>query len=537
MPSGDPVSVEVAKALEEVGITEGDLAALSIHGPAALNDLSKPNKLLAVLENGGQLRFHGVEGSKLIDLALVVGLKQLREDCLEEKLGGAVASQLLIPYRPLANERLLRRLELEYKQHVVVESLQNLVLEHRLAASRLIVKPEYFLYDKLRRLAVTYLPIKPQIRACFEERAEDSLRIVIKGFEQVLDKLASRGILGKVSEGYSPTERYVLEVLSKSSAFVRFSRDLDHIFRLYLNAVLPSPLEQLRKIGSDPNLFKPVKLPDPLEFIDIETALGVQPLRIDLGIRDFVEKFYGVEGDRVRVSKVAGVLNSAYVAEFELNGSLKRVFAKKYLNWTDFKWFAAWIWCIGVKNFSLMASIRMSNEIYFVNKLMELGFNTAEILHVNWPRKFIIQRYVDGVNLVEALERSKDVEEFRRIAFEIGKLLAEVHRMGICLGDCNPFSFIFAPDGRIFLVDLEQCSYNDMHSWDLAELLYYTSHYLKLKQVESFASAFAEGYLTVGDPENLIEALDVKYARALALLASPLTPIKLKEAIMSVVRR
>ena len=111
MPSGDPVSVEVTKALDEVGITEGDLAALSIHGPAALNDFSKSNKLLAVLEDGGQLRFHGVEGSKLIDLVLVVGLKQLREDCLEEKLGGAVASQLLIPYRPLANERLLRRLE------------------------------------------------------------------------------------------------------------------------------------------------------------------------------------------------------------------------------------------------------------------------------------------------------------------------------------------------------------------------------------------------------------------------------------------
>ena len=533
----DPVNAEAAKALDEIGIDRGDLAALSVHGPAALNELSRSNKLLAVLESGGQLRFQRIEDSRLIDLAIIVGLRRLREDCSEEKLGGAAASQLLIPYRPLVNEKLLKELELQYKQHVVAESLQNLILEHRLAASRLIVKPEYFLYDKLRRLSVTYLPIRPQIRACFEEGAGDSLRLVISGFRQALDRLVSEGVLGKVSGGYSPSERYVLEALSKSSALVRFSRELDHIFKLYLSAALSSPLEQLKEVRFDPSLFKPVKLPDPLEFVDVRTALGVQPLRVDLGIKDFIEKFYGVRRDEVRVSRVAGVLNSAYVAEFELDGSTRRVFAKKYLNWTDFKWFAAWIWSIGVKNFSLMASIRMSNEIYFVNKLMELGFNTAEILHVSWPRKLVVQKYVEGSDFVEVLERSRDAEEFRRRSFEAGRLLAEVHRRGICLGDCNPFSLLFTPDDEIFLVDLEQCSYNDLYSWDLAELLYYTSHYLKLRQVKPFASAFAEGYLTAGDPETLIQALDAKYARVLALLVSPLAPIKLKEAIMSVVRR
>jgi len=59
----DPVNAEAAKALDEIGIDRGDLAALSVHGPAALNELSRSNKLLAVLESGGQLRFQRIENS------------------------------------------------------------------------------------------------------------------------------------------------------------------------------------------------------------------------------------------------------------------------------------------------------------------------------------------------------------------------------------------------------------------------------------------------------------------------------------------
>jgi len=528
---------EVERILDDSGIADEALKTVSIHGAIAINHLGKPGQLLVTLSEERPLRARKVNGSKFIDLLITIGIKEFEKDCLREELGGAAASQLLLPYKPLTGGELLKDLEISYKRHVISESLQNLILEHRLASSRLLIKPEYFLYDKLRKLSAVYLPIRPQLKACFEEHPKESLEATLPGFEAALKEYVSKGYLRKIDGRYSPSEDYIHRILSSSPAFMKFSRELEHVFKLYLSSALSSPLESLKEFGFNLSILKPPRLPDPLEFIDVETSLGTQSLRVDLGIREFVERFYGVRNGGLRIEKIAGVLNATYLAEFRIDGSVKKIFVKKYLNWTDFKWFVAWLWSIGVKNFSVLASIRMSNEIYFVNKLMELGFNTAEILHVSWPRRLLFQKYIEGADLLDILARSKDEEEFRRRAFTVGRLLAEIHEKGICLGDCNPFSFLFTPDDRIFLVDLEQCSYDDSFSWDLAELLYYTSHYLKPEEIDMFASSLAEGYLTVGNVDNLIQALDIRYARVLAPLALPWAPVRIRGSVMRVVRR
>ncbi|RLG04215.1 MAG: hypothetical protein DRN54_01560 [Thaumarchaeota archaeon] len=530
--------MEVAeRVLKQLKVNRGELRSISAHGSVALGRGDEPYYILIVLRGKAAPRFHKFRELDHADLVITVGAREFEEDCIEERLGGATSCLLLLPYEPLIGEDFLKRMEICYKRHVISESLQNLILEHRLASNRLLIKPEYFLYDKLKKLSTIYLLIRPLMRSCFEKNPEQSLSLVLPGFELALSSLISEGILVKRKGLYSPSEKHVSSVLSKSPIFLKLSGSLEHVFRLYLNASLSSPIDSLKEMSLDLPALKPVKLPDPLEFIEMETALGPQPLKIELGVKEFVERVYGIRREKVRVRRAAGVLNSTYVAEFPLNGSSMRLFVKRYLNWTDFKWAVAWIWSIGVKNFSLLASIRMSNEIYFVNKLMELGFNTAEILHVNWSRKILFQRFIDGENFLRILMGAEDDEKIDRISQEVGELLAKVHRSGICLGDCNPFSFLFAPDGKIYLVDLEQCSYDGSYAWDLAELLYYTARYLNSDQAERFASGLAEGYLKVGDREAILQAMDLKYARVLAPLSLPRTPSELREAIMRVVKK
>ena len=527
----------VERALKQLKMKKEELRSVSAHGGVALGRGDEPYHILIVLRGSAPPRFHKLRGLDHVDLVITVGAREFEEDCIEERLGGAASCLLLLPYEPLIGEDFLRRMEISYKKHVISESLQNLILEHRLASNRLLIKPEYFLYDKLKKLSTIYLLIRPPMRACFEKNPEQSLSLVLPGFEQALSSLISEGILVKRNGLYSPSEKHVSSILSKSPIFLKLSGSLEHVFRLYLNASLSSPIDSLREVSLDLSALRPVKLPDPLEFIKMETALGPQPLRVEFGVREFVERVYGVRGEKVRVRRAAGVLNSTYVAEFPLNGSSMKLFVKRYLNWTDFKWAVAWIWSIGVKNFSLLASIRMSNEIYFVNKLMELGFNTAEILHVNWSRKILFQRFIDGENFLSILTGAEDDEKIDKISQMIGELLAKVHRNGICLGDCNPFSFLLTPDGKTYLVDLEQCSYNGSYAWDLAELLYYTARYLSLDRVDRFASSLAEGYLRIGDPNVVLQAMDLKYARVLAPLSLPRTPSELREAIMRVVKK
>jgi len=526
----------VDRILDHLKMDEENLGSISLHGAVALDYVEEPYQILIVLKGESSPRFHRIKDLEGVDLVITVGAKGFESDCVEEKLGGAAASLLLLPYKPLIGGEFLRQMEVKYKRHVILESLQNLILEHRLASNRLLIRPEYFLFDKLKKFSMIYLPLRPLLRSCFEKYPEKSLSSALSGLKLALDSLVSEGVLIERNGSYSPSEEHISTVLSRSPTLLKLSNELEHVFRLYLNASLSSPIDPLMEISLDLSALKPVKLPDPLEFVERETALGSQPLRVEFGVKEFIEKLYGVKPEKVRVKRAASVLNSTYVVEFPLNGSLRRIFVKRYLNWTDFKWAVAWLWSIGVKNFSLFASIRMSNEIYFVNKLMEHGFNTAEILHVNWSRKLLFQRFIEGENLLEALASSEN-EEFEDRSRRVGELLARIHKNGICLGDCNPFSFLFSSSGEIYLVDLEQCSYDDSYSWDLAELLYYTTRYLKPDQVEKFASSLIEGYLRFGNADVVLQALDLKYARVLAPLILPRTPSELREAIMRVMNR
>ena len=178
----------------------------------------------------------------------------------------------------------------------------------------------------------------------------------------------------------------------------------------------------------------------------------------------------------------------------------------------------------------------MSNEIYFVNKLIELGFNAADILHVNWPRKIIFQKYIRGRDLAKVM-RNAGSGEVREKSVQIGEILGRLHQNGISMGDCNPFSFIFSDDGPVYLVDLEQCSYDQTFSWDVAELLYYTSRYVRPEYVEELAEGFIEGYVKHGQPGEIEKSMDLRYARVLA----PLTPlriqIRLRESVLNALKR
>lgn len=511
---------ELAEAVERLGVRRDELIALSIHGtPAVTGDLGSSSFDLLIVPRRKVLKISRKSVVPNVNFAVIVGAETFRKDCVDEEYGGTAAHLLLFPYRPIVGERFLKSSERSYKRHVALEALRNLVLEHRRASSRIIIKPEYFLYEKLRRLSTTYPPARPLIRAVYcGSRAAEASEASVKGFKEALEGLMAEGVLRRAGVGYSPTPSFVEEALSSSTYYTKVSEELEHAFKLYLTAGQASPLSFLRAAELDFKALTPPKLPDPNQMLYIQTSLGLQPLNEGLGIREFIQRTYGVEGSRVRVKRMGGMLNAAYMASFNLGGEEHRIFVKKYLNWTDFKWVVAWLWALGVKNFSVLASTRMGNEIFFVNKLAELGFNTAEILHVSWPRKLLFQRFIQGVDGVRALREGAGGLGFEGAARAIGRTLARLHLKGVCMGDCNPHSFLFTPSGEIYLTDLEQCSLDRLMDWDLAELLYYTGHYLTAEEAERFAFMVVEGYLEGGGDASTVEAaLNQRYSRLLAL--------------------
>ena len=524
-PSRDELREEVIKELNYVGVDAGSVEALSVHGAS----IKKSPSIILVIT-------HMVRRFKLVKrgpgLAILADEESALRDASDEEFGGIIAHGFLLPYNPIINEKLLEDLERRYKRHVVVESLQNLILEHKLASSRLIIKPEYFLYDKLRRLTAIYPPSRRFVREMLRGSRDDVTK-VLDGFLKAIKDLVDRGILEERHGGYSPTDRFVHEVLSKKKVYDRFSDELEHLLKLYLTASTASPLDTIKNVRFDLDILMPVRVPDPSKMLYMETSIGPQPLTTSREIRDFISETYGVRSIDVRLRKIGGVFNSTYFASFEIDGREERVFVKKYLNWTDFKWVAAWLWAIGVKNFSVLASSRMSNEIYFINKLSELGFNTAEILHINWPKKTIFQRFIDGADGLKALKNADEPRTFDDISYRMGKILAMVHGKGVCIGDCNPFTFIFADD-EAYLVDLEQCSFKGSKPWDLCELLFYTSHYLNSEDAERFSKNVVQGYLEVGERDVVKAALDQRFTRIFIPWTPPWIQSRIRRAVTEI---
>jgi tRNA A-37 threonylcarbamoyl transferase component Bud32 len=140
--------------------------------------------------------------------------------------------------------------------------------------------------------------------------------------------------------------------------------------------------------------------------------------------------------------------------------------------------------------------------------------------------------YVEGENLSTALKRianaksieatSKDLEKLERV----GEMLAKVHSLSVALGDTKPENVIVDPDDKIYLLDFEQASQGGDKSWDIAEFLYYSGHYLpplySNRKAESIARAFIRGYLSAGGDVNVVKKAGTpKYTRVFSLFTAP----------------
>lgn len=444
------------------------------------------------------------------------GVKLLREegfrmylvdkaDFVDDVVNGSyaelLAHRLLLPYQALAGEELLRSLERRYKREIVLQLLRDLVAEHKFAAVNLVIQPRFFLHEKVRRMVEVF----PLIRGDVAGLLEDD-EMVSRSFDEVASDLVAEGLLARTDEGYSPTDEAVKR-FEKSSVFA----GLEQLKRL--NVIKASKAFSLLVFEMASNLSSTATaIADPERFVYMRTARGLQPLSKQLDMMDFVREFFGGEAS---INRIGGLFNSTYLIEVD---SVK-LLAKRYQSWADVKWVAARIWTAWVKDFSVNPSTRLAKEIYFLDFLRNHGFNTPEVIHVNWRDKILYRSYVEGPTLIDAwLANHADKHVFAR---EAGETLARVHSVGVTLGDCKPESFIKAVDGRMFINDVEQASFEGNRAWDLMELIFYPGHYLDADEAASLAENIVKGYVVFGDLDVVRKSLKTSYVRAMSLWTPP----------------
>ena len=464
---------------------------------------------------------------------LAVDQKTFERDVERDWLGGLLVENMLTPYEPLVGSAFLWEREVKAKKRIVTEILTNLVLEYPYMSSELLIKPEYFMFEAMARKAALYPPVAYRFQNLLNSGLREKNReSIMKGFRAALESVALEGLVSfsdeyiRIEEKYvTSTRRRKLRVVSllkvvRSSvlrysleAFPKMMRSLMEDYRLYA--------KNFPDVGSSWDTLVP-QLEDPKKHMFIPTPLGLVSLSDEMTIQDFVRRTVPDSQElKMDIRKLGGVLNAVYALRLHRDNEEERYIVKVFRNWLGWKWFPLALWALGTRGFAVLGKSRMERE-YALNKcLSSRGVNVPRIIYMSPKERLIFQEYVEGENLARITEETRsskrDVTELAATFRQVGRAVAEVHKLDVALGDCKPENIIVKPNGTICFVDLEQAERGGDQPWDIAELLFYSGLHASLLSTDSvrmMAGEFIEGYMEAsGRVENMKKAVTLKYVK------------------------
>ncbi len=459
-------------------------------------------------------------------------------------LGEALAGALIFPNTALCGKDYLQAQEIILKKRLILELLENLVLSFPELSYRIHIKPEYFMYEVMLNRIRIFPPLAYGLSNFMNGVApRKEVELVFQGYMESLKQLEKEKKI-ILSEGYVMIpQKFVVESKNPKVRFASISKNASRALFTSVFAVLPQLLNffsqntdallNFQKFTMKREADLARRFIDPQKYIFVPTAEGLVSLADRVDINDFAQKVLlnGEKAD-IQFEPVGGVLNDVYLIKAYPKGIEKKVIVKRFKDWSGFKWFPLALWSFGARTFAVSGRSRLERECAISERLRCEGFNVPKILHVSHNERLVFMEYVEGENLSNAIKRiatsksrekaEKDLAKIMRV----GEIFAQVHSLNVALGDTKPENIIFAPDGKIYLLDFEQASHDGDKAWDVAEFLYYSGHYLKPLysngKAESIARAFISGYLKGGGDFSIIRKAGAsKYTRVFSVFTMP----------------
>ena len=522
------------------------IVAACLYGPFASGYADEKSTLSVLLVLSGfeplLKTYHKRFGQKEAFI-LTVDYRAFNRDIQMGWLGESVADKLTIPYEPLVNNEFLWRQEVAVKRRIIFELLETIIFEFPELSQELLIKPEYFMYETLMQRARLFPPVTYSYLNMLKTRLrERNIEKIMSGYNQAIDELVQKNWLVKTADGHLKiTSQLIREVKSQKLRVPEAVKSVQRMAWLHLVSALPkmlSPLsydEQLYNQTQGTALTNedlPAKLENPQCYLLMPTPFGLVPFSDTTSIEEFVKKAVpDMRVSKVEDKQIGGVLNSVYLFTLEKNHDQQKIVVKKFRDWLGFKWFPLALWALGTKSFAVLGRSRLERE-YAINQYLYChGVSVPKIIHVSPKQSLVFQEFVEGENLVDIIkraitEKNETSEKELDVVKEVGRLIAETHRLNVALGDCKPENIIVTKEGKPCFVDLEQASRNGDQIWDIAEFLYYVGHYIpplaSAEEAEEIATAFLEGYLTAGGKtETVRKAASPKYTKVFSIFTQP----------------
>jgi Kae1-associated kinase Bud32 len=453
-------------------------------------------------------------------------------------LGEAIASKLLFPHSALYGNDYFHEKEVTLKKRLILELIENLASSFPELAPRFQIKPQYFMYEVLLSRIRVFPLLAYDLSNVLNGLAlnEDD---ALGSYNEALRQLETEGKIYFFDSYIKISKKLITRCqdpkikiinLSKNAprtiftSFFGFFPQLVNIFSQNAEEFLRTQKINWRTVP-DPNYL----LMDPLKYVFFQTSEGLVSLSDKIDIKSYAQKMLVKDqSEEIEVEPIGGMLNDVYLINVHGKGSERKVLAKRFKDWSGFKWFPLTIWSLGSRPFAITAQARLAKECAISEFLHSEGFNVPKILHVSNAERLIFMEYIEGENLSQAIKRIAMATEHQTFEEELanlgkaGEIFANVHSHDIALGDTKPENMLVKQDGSIYMIDFEQATQGGDKAWDVAVFLYYSGHYLLPlygnSKAESIAKAFINGYLKAGGDVDVIrKAGSSKYTRVFSI--------------------
>jgi len=453
-------------------------------------------------------------------------------------LGEAIASKLIFPYSALFGGDYLHKKEVSLKKRLILELLENLASSFPELTYRIQIKPQYFLYEIVfsRIRIFPLLTYDPSILVNgLQSKEAEFLRPYNEALKQLEneEKIFFLNDFIKISEKIlkqCQDPRIKIVNLSKnaprrlfSSIFGTFPQ-LINIFSQNTEAFLRTQKINWIKQPDQPYFFV-----DPQKYVFFQTSTGLISLSDKIDIKGYAQKMLLKDkSEDVEVEPLGGMLNDVYLISVRGKDNETKVLAKRFKDWSGFKWFPLTVWSLSARPYAIAAQARFAKECAISEFLYNKGFNVPKILHVSNAERLVFMEYIEGENLTQAIKRIAASEKDQPVEDELaelskaGEILANVHSYDIALGDTKPENMLVKKDGSIYMIDFEQAVKGGDKAWDVAVFLYYSGHYIQplhgKAKAEAIAKAFINGYLKAGGSAEVIQKAGIsKYTRIFSI--------------------
>jgi len=459
-------------------------------------------------------------------------------------LGEALAGKMIFPYVSLMNGNYLNLQEVKLKKRLVLELLETLVLDFPELSYEFHIKPEYFMYETMLTRARLFPPmIYGLLNFMRRDVRKGNIELVMRGYSEALKELEEENAVA-FSDGYMKiSQKFADEARSRKVRFTNLFKTAQRTLFTSLLSIFPTALNILsqnretflkfqRNAGENSKLIH--QLEDPHRFLYVPTARGLAPLTSKMDIEPFAREVLSPSEDaEIKIEEIGGVLNDVYLVKAVAKDKEGKIVVKRFRDWSSFKWFPLTLWALGTRTFAVLGRSRLERECAINQLLYSKGFAVPKILHVSHANRLVFMEYVEGENLGEVIKRIVNMKNHQRITEDsgviskVGEKFADVHALGIALGDTKPENLMVGQNGEIYMLDFEQASRNGDKVWDIAEFLYYAGHYVppfvRTNSAELITKTFIKGYLKAGGDVKLVKkAGNPKYTKVFSIFTLPL---------------